>query len=53
MYDCFRSKFLEPLEETEKRFQLQIHHIDMKEYMNQLLSGQHREDLDSVTTNEV
>ncbi len=45
----FRAEFLTPLEEDDRRFELKVRHTGVKDYMDQLLSGSHREDLDDVT----
>jgi len=45
----FGAELLTPLEEDDRRFELKVRHTGVKDYMDQLLSGSHREDLDDVT----
>uniref|UniRef100_A0A914WQA2 Uncharacterized protein n=1 Tax=Plectus sambesii TaxID=2011161 RepID=A0A914WQA2_9BILA len=49
----FGTDFLTPLEEHDKRFELKVRHNGARDYMDQLLSGSHREDLDDVTPTTV
>lgn len=44
----FSQEFLQPLEATDTRFELKVQHVDLNDYMEQLITAKHSEDLERV-----
>ncbi len=48
--EIFGKGFLQPLEETDNYFHLEIKHLDLKKYSSMIANSELRDDLDAVTT---
>lgn len=46
--DLFSPEFLIPLDDKQECFKLEVQHINLSKYLDMLVSGEHREDLDAV-----